>query len=366
MCKRHWREKHFPDQAVKAEALKKKSLENSAPPPPFGESVYDNILPASIAYRPSFASHQHQQAQLEKAANASAAAAAAAASSTAGASANDETTNGSNTAAAAATSDEGGSNKTAASSKIPAMPLVIFLKDGALNKEVGWHRQAERRARGIFPVASLSVQLEAWEKQLALVEILLLSGGTPHADFKHLAYAWGRERGFHQILSSSVCTRRGEVERKKRSDAGKKQVKQQPKSAQAPATTGVGPTAASNEGPPPKDYQPTQSAIPPVPAPVNFASPPGLQQSQIPQVAQDIDGRQAAVPWSQENPPLHSPQQQQGPQAQLQVQAQPSDAGQPIHSNNNGNAIEIVDATDTAAVAVGNDNQGYQGNQAVI
>ena len=168
------------------------------------------------------------------------------------------------------------------------------------------------------------------------------------------------------FLSSSVCTRRGEVERKKRSDAGKKQVKQQPKSAQAPATTGVGPTAASNEGPPPKDYQPTQSAIPPVPAPVNFASPPGLQQSQIPQVAQDIDGRQAAVPWSQENPPLHSPQQQQGPQAQLQVQAQPSDAGQPIHSNNNGNAIEIVDATDTAAAAVGNDNQGYQGNQAVI
>ena len=30
----------------------------------------------------------------------------------------------------------------------------------------------------------------------ALVEILLLSGGTPYANFKDLAYAWGREWDF--------------------------------------------------------------------------------------------------------------------------------------------------------------------------
>mmetsp|Transcript_22180 Transcript_22180/g.34124 ORF Transcript_22180/g.34124 Transcript_22180/m.34124 type:complete len:247 (+) Transcript_22180:709-1449(+) len=101
------------------------------------------------------------------------------------------------------------------------MPLIAFLKDGQETKEAGWHRNHERRARGMFPVASLSSQLEPWERQLALVEILLLSGGTPHANFKDLAHAWGREKGFHQLLVQSVCERRGEVERKKRSDAGK-------------------------------------------------------------------------------------------------------------------------------------------------
>ena len=85
----------------------------------------------------------------------------------------------------------------------------------------------------------------------ALVEILLLSGGTPYANFKgthtsqirqslcdcwstiysqyaalvfkrtDLAHAWGREKGFHTTLVGSICERRGEVERKKRSDIGK-------------------------------------------------------------------------------------------------------------------------------------------------
>ena len=55
----------------------------------------------------------------------------------------------------------------------------------------------------------------------ALVEILLLSGGTPYANFRDLSHAWGREKGFHHLLASSVCERRGEVERKKRSDAGR-------------------------------------------------------------------------------------------------------------------------------------------------
>ena len=218
MCKRHWRAVHFPDQvAAKAEAARKKELEEQ-PPPPYGESVYDNVLPASIAYRPSFASHQQQQAQLEKTGVASdsgnkATAAAATALTPMTGAATGVAENHSASALPVVP-------KTPPSSIVSAMPLVTFLGNGAVHKDVGWHRQAERRARGIFPCASLSAQLEPWEKQLALVEIMLLSGGTPHANFKDLAHAWGRERGFHQVLAGSVCTRRGEVERKKRSDAG--------------------------------------------------------------------------------------------------------------------------------------------------
>jgi hypothetical protein len=61
----------------------------------------------------------------------------------------------------------------------------------------------------------------------ALVEILLLSGGTPYANFKDLAHAWGREKGFHHVLANSICERRGEVERKRRSDAGRSMSQEQ-------------------------------------------------------------------------------------------------------------------------------------------
>ena len=50
---------------------------------------------------------------------------------------------------------------------------------------------------------------------------MLLSGGIPQASFKDLAHAWGREKGFHTVLTSSVCERWGEVERKRRSDLGR-------------------------------------------------------------------------------------------------------------------------------------------------
>jgi hypothetical protein len=39
------------------------------------------------------------------------------------------------------------------------------------------------------------------------VEILLLSGGTPYANFQDLAFAWGKENGFHVPLASAVCER---------------------------------------------------------------------------------------------------------------------------------------------------------------
>jgi len=187
MCKRHWKAIHFPEPPSKA---------NDQPPPPEGESVYDKILPQSIAYRPGNPGKSSREG-------------------------------GGPVVVEAPPSAHHFDNKAfdpwdppAAPEGSNLMPLVAFLKAGS-RREPGWHRNQERRARGMFPVTSLSSQLEPWERQLALVEILLLSGGTPYANFKELAHAWGREKGFHNVLASSVCERRGEVERKRRSDAGK-------------------------------------------------------------------------------------------------------------------------------------------------
>lgn len=36
-----------------------------------------------------------------------------------------------------------------------------------------------------------------------------------------LAHAWGREKGFHHHMTATMCERRGDVERKIRSDRGK-------------------------------------------------------------------------------------------------------------------------------------------------
>lgn len=60
MCKRHWKAVHFPESSRK----------NNAPPEPEGESVYDSILPMSIAYRPM----QHNKSGSAEAAEEAAAA----------------------------------------------------------------------------------------------------------------------------------------------------------------------------------------------------------------------------------------------------------------------------------------------------
>ena len=228
MCKRHWKEAN---QSAEETAKKIKQFEEEKPPPPEGESVYDLIIPQSIAFRPS--------SSVQPVAVAVAAAAAAAAGE-------------------APDPWVPPPPPPAVVSPTELMPLVAFLRDNAV-KPAGWHRNEERRARGVRPVPSLSCQLEAWERQLvsnltvsgiglrvclllpacaltchiypshliichsfqALVEILLLSGGTPGANFKELAHAWGREKGFHHVLTDNVCKRRGEVERKRRSDIGK-------------------------------------------------------------------------------------------------------------------------------------------------
>mmetsp|Transcript_33349 Transcript_33349/g.37929 ORF Transcript_33349/g.37929 Transcript_33349/m.37929 type:complete len:390 (-) Transcript_33349:100-1269(-) len=99
--------------------------------------------------------------------------------------------------------------------KVP-MPLILHLKDGFDRmKPRGWHRNEERRARGLPPVNKPAVQLEGWERELVWMEICLLSG-NPESSFRALARAWGRDKGFHMVLAQFICERRGNVERKKR------------------------------------------------------------------------------------------------------------------------------------------------------
>jgi len=93
------------------------------PPPPEGESVYDSILPQSIAFRPQVGRNYKDDGKTD------------------------------------------GTEPPPPPEGVNLMPLVKFLREGA-DKEPGWHRNGERRARGMFPLSSLSSQLETWERQL--------------------------------------------------------------------------------------------------------------------------------------------------------------------------------------------------------
>ena len=96
------------------------------------------------------------------------------------------------------------------------LPLIVHLKDGFDTlKPPAWHRNEERRARGMFPIDNPAAQLEGWERELVWMEILMLTG-VPGASFRHLARAWGRDKGFHMVLAQFICERHGDVERKKR------------------------------------------------------------------------------------------------------------------------------------------------------
>jgi hypothetical protein len=99
------------------------------------------------------------------------------------------------------------------------MPLIEYFKQGfLLEKPPAWHRNEERRARGLWPVHNVAMQLEGWERELVWMEILLLTG-TPESSFSHLARGWGRDKGFHMVLSQFICERHGDVERKQRGRA---------------------------------------------------------------------------------------------------------------------------------------------------
>ena len=118
MCKRHWKTLHCPDAA--SGSIKEEIL----PPAPEGDSIYDSVLPQSISYRPTLL-NKTNILELNP-----------------------------------------GEDPPSPPAGISVMPLVEFLREGATTKELGWHRNAERRARGLFPVSNLSVQFEPWERQL--------------------------------------------------------------------------------------------------------------------------------------------------------------------------------------------------------
>jgi hypothetical protein len=125
--------------------------DNADPPAPSGESVYDRIIPDSIAWGPRGGSH---------------------------------------------------------------MPLIAHLKNGFdTGKPPAWHRNEERLARGYWPVTSPASQLEGWERELVWTEILILTGNA-QTSFRHLARAWGRDKGFQTVLAQFICERKGDVERK--------------------------------------------------------------------------------------------------------------------------------------------------------
>jgi hypothetical protein len=53
------------------------------------------------------------------------------------------------------------------SSMSTLMPLIQHLADGfESNKPPGWHRNEERQARGLVPVHNAAMQLETWEREL--------------------------------------------------------------------------------------------------------------------------------------------------------------------------------------------------------
>jgi hypothetical protein len=143
MCKRHWKAVHFPAQ---------EKTEPHPPPPPVGESVYDTILPQSIAFRPTGTNNVASTPMVGMPSK--------------------QTTVNNNKATTTVEAEIEGSDNNADPWDAPAppegvavMPLVLFLRDNA-HKKAGWHRNHERRARGVFPVSSLSCQLEPWERQL--------------------------------------------------------------------------------------------------------------------------------------------------------------------------------------------------------
>eukprot|EP00526_Cylindrotheca_closterium_P018355 CAMPEP_0113632530 /NCGR_PEP_ID=MMETSP0017_2-20120614/16911_1 /TAXON_ID=2856 /ORGANISM="Cylindrotheca closterium" /LENGTH=363 /DNA_ID=CAMNT_0000543095 /DNA_START=141 /DNA_END=1229 /DNA_ORIENTATION=- /assembly_acc=CAM_ASM_000147 len=136
------------------------------PPAPEGSSVYDNVLPLSISYIPST-----------------------------------ETVN----------------------------PLVAHLKTGFdAQKPPAWHRNEERRARGLIPIENPASQLEAWERELVWMETLVLTG-APDVSFRHFARGWGRDKGFHMVLGQFICERQGDVRRKERQRVMKPEKKRTPK-----------------------------------------------------------------------------------------------------------------------------------------
>ena len=186
-CKRHWRELAAPeDQRRKP---KKKREEEATTCEPVGSSVYDEILPASFAWKVEGGGGIIPKKELKSEGR----------------------------------SDSGVKMKGVNGEPNDLIPILQHFVDNQ-SLDPGWHRSAERLSRGIKPAKALSTQLEQWEKALAITEFALIAGNTKHLSHnqvcKMMGLAWGRDAGFHKIMISKLCARRGELERKKRVDAG--------------------------------------------------------------------------------------------------------------------------------------------------
>eukprot|EP00977_Amphora_coffeiformis_P007851 scaffold1748_cov164-Amphora_coffeaeformis.AAC.4 len=91
------------------------------------------------------------------------------------------------------------------------MPLISHLKEGfETSRQVAWHRNDERRIRGLPPVSSISDQFVDWEMELVFAETLALSG-TSQMAFRYLAFAWGREEGFHSAIVQALCGKKNSL-----------------------------------------------------------------------------------------------------------------------------------------------------------
>ena len=158
MCKRHFNQ-----------------LNNPKPPPPeeppiqrAGTSVYEDIIPASVAWkipkkRGGAAGSSGEQLQLPHHQQQMVAVGGGAMLDHHGFAAMGVLPQvmGPGAAAAAAAA---AAPTTAAESPEEAMPIIAHLRKYA-HLEAGWHRKQERAARGVPPPASTSTQLDTWERQ---------------------------------------------------------------------------------------------------------------------------------------------------------------------------------------------------------
>jgi hypothetical protein len=144
---------------------------SSAPSPPAIPSVYDNVLPASLAWR------------------------------------------------------MGGPKRRGADddcSTSGVLPLFEYLTRNGANLSGGWHRRLERQARGYPPLSAAGdgttgppapVEWDDWERELIWTELLVLMGAAaddqPAAAMDLLAHAWGCRPGFHtEFMSLWIGERR--------------------------------------------------------------------------------------------------------------------------------------------------------------
>ncbi|KAL7543126.1 hypothetical protein ACHAXR_012424 [Thalassiosira sp. AJA248-18] len=203
-CKRHWREYAAPEDQRKAS--KKKAAEEPTTCEPIGSSVYDHILPASFQWKADGSGGLKLSPKKET---------------------KSEATEGGGMTELGNVEDVKKDVMKVKEEEMQQTELVPILQHILDNESLsaGWHRINERLARGICPPKSLSTQLESWEKQLAVMEMALIAGTdtrhlTVHRTSKILAHAWGREKGFHKLMIDKHCARRGDLDRKKRVDAG--------------------------------------------------------------------------------------------------------------------------------------------------